>query len=245
MSGATSPAGPESPGALLASRYHEDPALSAEDIACSAGYRLLFEAVGFELHTGEWLQLTGPNGSGKTTLLRAIAGLVRPARGTILWHGIPRMAGSPAWHASMLFQGHHAGWKECLSTLENLSLQVQLDQGLGEGSAVPSATSHEDALERCGLQGRGALSYARLSAGQRRRLSLARLACSTHALWLLDEPTTALDSAGQSLFGRLLTEHLKRGGCAVVATHLPIATDSVPRVLDLGEHAGTAPKGLG
>ena len=111
MSGAASSAGLETPGALLAARYHEDPALSAEDIACSAGYRLLFEAVGFELHAGEWLQLTGPNGSGKTTLLRAIAGLVRPARGTIRWHGIPTHGGIPSLAREHALSGTHR-WLE-------------------------------------------------------------------------------------------------------------------------------------
>ena len=120
MNGAGGAAAPVTPDPSLVSRSGRRPALSVEDIACSAGYRLLFEAITFELGTGQWIQLTGPNGSGKTTLLRAIAGLVRPTRGSVRWNGVPRIAGSPEWHASMLYQGHGAGWKDALPTITQL-----------------------------------------------------------------------------------------------------------------------------
>lgn len=211
--------------------------LAVDALRCSAGYRLLFDSLSFRLPPGRWLRLTGPNGAGKSTLLRALAGLGRPAAGEIRWNGVRREPGSAEWHSVMLYQGHAAGWKDTFSAHDNLALQRALDSGLqpGDGSA-----EIDELLERCGLQSRTGLSFARLSAGQRHRLSLARLAGATRKLWLLDEPTTALDGAGQALFGRLLSEHLTGGGCAVIATHLPIACDQVALELDLGARSGTA-----
>ena len=215
-----------------------EPGLAVDAIRCIAGYRVLFDSLSFQLPPGRWLRLTGPNGAGKSTLLRALAGLGRPAAGEIRWNGVLRQPGSAEWHSAMLYQGHSAGWKDTFSAHDNLALQRALDSGLqpGDGSA-----EIDELLERCGLQSRASLSFARLSAGQRHRLSLARLAGARRQLWLLDEPTTTLDGAGQALFGRLLAEHLKRGGCAVIATHLPIACDQVALELDLGTRSGTAP----
>jgi heme exporter protein A len=174
------------------------------------------------------------------SLLRALAGLGRPAAGEVRWNGALREPGSAEWHSVMLYQGHSAGWKDTFSARDNLALQRALDSGLQPGDGWSEI---DELLERCGLQSRTSLSFARLSAGQRHRLSLARLAGSKRRLWLLDEPTTALDGAGQELFGQLLSEHLTRGGCAVIATHLPIACDQVAVELDLGTRSGTAPSG--
>ncbi|MEY4213483.1 MAG: hypothetical protein RL458_1709 [Pseudomonadota bacterium] len=214
--------------------------LAVDALRCVAGYRLLFDSLSFQLPPGRWLRLTGPNGAGKSTLLRALAGLGRPAAGEIRWNGALREPGSAEWHSVMLYQGHSAGWKDTFSARDNLALQRALDSGLQPGDGWSEI---DELLERCGLQSRTSLSFARLSAGQRHRLSLARLAGAKRSLWLLDEPTTALDSAGQALFGRLLSEHLARGGCAVIATHLPIACDQVAVELDLGTRSGTAPSG--
>jgi len=216
--------------------------LAVDGLACSAGYRLLFKSLSFQLPPGQWLRLTGPNGSGKSTLIRAIAGLGRPAEGRVMWDGVARQSGSTEWHSVMLYQGHAAGWKDALSTRDNLVLQRALDSGL----PAEHARSEVDALlERCGLLSRANLSFQRLSAGQRHRLSLARLAGAQRKLWLLDEPTTALDSHGQALFGRLLSEHLTQGGSAVIATHQPIDCDRPPIELDLGARAGTMPAAAG
>lgn len=216
----------------------DDLGLRADAIACSAGYRLLFDSLSFHLPPGRWLRLTGPNGSGKSTLLRALAGLGRPTSGQVLWNGHARQPGTSEWHSVMLYQGHAAGWKDAFSARDNLMLQWRLDNGLCE----PEATADLDSLlERCGLHSGASLAFQRLSAGQRHRLSLARLAGSNRPLWLLDEPTTALDGAGQTLFGRILNEHLAHGGCAVIATHLPIACEREAIELDLGRRAGTMP----
>ncbi len=213
--------------------------LQVEGLACSAGYRLLFHDLDLRLAPGNWLRLSGPNGSGKSTLLRTIAGLIRQESGQVLWNGSPRQPGSADWHAQMLYQGHAAGWKDHFNAGENLALQLDLDRAGDPVIDVPATV--RTLLGRAGLASRHALAFNRLSAGQRHRLSLARLAASEHALWLLDEPTTALDQAGQALFGELLRAHLQRGACAIVATHLPIESVHEGEVLDLGQFQGTAP----
>src|SRR5690606_8434034 len=108
-----------------------NPGLEISELACAAGVRTLFSGVSFTVPNGRWLALTGPNGTGKTTLLRAIAGLVRPTAGDVRWRGRSRQVGSPDWHAACLFQGHAAGWKDAMSTVDNLGLQLSLDGGRG------------------------------------------------------------------------------------------------------------------
>ena len=197
-----------------------DARLVCRDLACTMGRRTLFAELAFGLDDGQWLRLTGDNGSGKSTLLRIVAGLIRPNAGEVVWSGARRRAGDPAWHAVMLYQGHATGWKELLSARENLLQQALLDLGptLDAGAAV------DGALDRVGLGRQRHLPFARLSAGQRRRVGLARLAFSRRPLWLLDEPNTALDTDGQALFAALLDAHLAAGRCAIVATHLEVPT---------------------
>ena len=203
--------------------------IAALELSCAAGIRTLFSGLSFEVPPGCWLQLTGPNGTGKTTLLRALAGLARPVAGEVRWKTTARRAGDPSWHSICLFQGHAAGWKDGLTVTDNLRLQRELDGGASGASAA--------LLDRVGLARQARLPFGRLSAGQRRRLSLARLADSRRPLWLLDEPTTALDTAGQALFGELLEAHLSRGGIALVATHQPLPVRENPIELSLAAHA--------
>ncbi len=210
----------------------DEAALSIRELACTVGLRPLFEGLAFDLGAGTWLRLAGPNGCGKSTLLRAISGLIRPTAGEVFWHGRLRESGSPLWVGEVLYQGHLAGWKEALSPAENLALQLTLDRG--RAASLVEVAAH---LGRTGLSRQAHLPFQRLSAGQRQRLSLARLAASHQTLWLLDEPTSALDAEGQRLFGELLDTHLARGGCALVATHLPIDCETASHQLELARYA--------
>jgi heme exporter protein A len=187
--------------------------LEARALACSRGAVTLFRGVGFRLAPGEWMAVRGPNGSGKTTLLRCVAGLTRADEGAVLWDGEDIRRGASRYHASLLFTGHLAGIKDDLTAEENLHGALAL-RGI---ESTPQA--RREALEEAGLGKRRMLPARRLSAGQRRRIGLARLVLDPAPLWALDEPLTALDDAGCALFGRLLERHLARGGLALLATH--------------------------
>ena len=207
-------------------------ALEVRDLSCTVGNRTLFKSLGFSLDSGRWVMLTGANGTGKSTLLRILAGLVAPTGGEVRWQGAPRGAHDPDWHASFVYQGHSSGWKDQLSTRENLAMQAWLD--MPDSASAQREQAVDRSIERLGLGRQRHLPFARLSAGQRRRLGLARLPMSSRPLWLLDEPTTALDAAGQQLFASILDEHLQGGGCAIVATHLELPTASPAQPLRLG-----------
>jgi heme exporter protein A len=187
--------------------------LAARGLTASRGANRLFRDVGFEVDGGEWVALRGANGSGKTTLLRCVAGLAHADAGETEWNGTPCAQAREAFHADLLYAGHLPGIKDELSAEENLHTALALR---GVACAAPGL---REALETVGLFARRKLPARRLSAGQRRRIGLARLYVDPAPLWLLDEPLTALDSEGQALFGRLLARHLARGGLAVIATH--------------------------
>jgi heme exporter protein A len=200
-------------------------ALEARDLACSRGGAALFRDVAFGVTAGEWLALRGANGSGKTTLLRCVAGLTRPDAGEVFWDGRGATAGS--FRAEFVYAGHAPGIKDDLSAAENLRDTLRL-------RAAPAAEdAMREALAQVGLDKRRHLPARRLSAGQRRRIGLARLALDPAPLWLLDEPLTALDDNGQRIFSGLLQRHLARGGLAVIATHHDVAP-AAARELRLG-----------
>ncbi len=204
--------------------------LETRALACVAGYRPLFASLDLRIASGQWTMLVGANGSGKSTLLRTIAGLARPAAGEIRWRGTPRRVNDAEWRAQCVYQGHAAGWKDAFDVRENLSMQLALD-GLQPGAGAVDA-----AIDRVGLTRQAKLPFARLSAGQRRRVSLARLSCSHgRALWLLDEPGTALDADGLRLLGALIDAHLHEGGLALVATHQPLPCAETPTRLSLDD----------
>jgi heme exporter protein A len=191
--------------------------LSASNLSCVRGDRALFDGIDFEVGAGEWLHVRGANGCGKTSLLRLLAGLSKPAQGEIRWCGEP--ANDDTYRGDLLFLGHHAAVKEDLTALENLQLASSLD---GEQLSRQEAVA---ALRRFGLQGREDLPVRFLSAGQKRRVLLARLVTRKARLWVLDEPFTALDTRAVQFLGTLIGEHLAGGGMAVVTSHqaIPIA----------------------
>jgi heme exporter protein A len=191
--------------------------LEARALACSRGAATLFRDITFSIAPGEWVAVRGANGSGKTTLLRCVAGLTRADRGEIRWDGESIRDARARFRANLLFSGHLPGIKDDLSAEENLQGALAL-RGIRATLAACRA-----ALSEVGLEKRRLLPARRLSAGQRRRIGLARLILDPAPLWTLDEPLTALDDDGQQLFARLLERHLARGGLALVATHHDLA----------------------
>jgi heme exporter protein A len=185
--------------------------LSGRGVRCVRGGREVFSGIDFEVSSGEALAVTGANGAGKTSLLRLIAGLLTAAGGSIALEGggteltLPEQA-----H----YLGHRDALKPALSVAENLCFWRDF---IG-GDAFDAGAS----LAAVGLDHATHLPAAFLSAGQRRRLSIARLLVVRRTVWLLDEPANALDAAGQSLFTALMGDHLARGGLIVAATHAPL-----------------------
>ncbi|MGE4241087.1 cytochrome c biogenesis heme-transporting ATPase CcmA [Ramlibacter sp.] len=187
--------------------------LSVQRLACVRGERPLFAGVGFTLQPGEWAHVRGANGSGKTSLLRILAGLSPADEGEVLWNGTPIGEDAEAWRRDMLYLGHHSALKEELTGLENLQFAAQLD-----GCALPYDRALA-ALARFGLAGREDLPVRVLSAGQKRRVLLARTVTRPHGVWILDEPFTALDARAVDMLTGLVSRHLDGGGMAVITSH--------------------------
>jgi heme exporter protein A len=191
--------------------------LAARNLAAIKGERLLFRGLGFDLPPGGALALTGPNGSGKTTLLRLLAGLARPLAGQVLWNG-EAIAGE-ALRVRLRYVGHLPGVKAALTPAETLAFEARL---LGASTGAVEA-----ALAAFALEPLAALPARVLSAGQRRRLALARLALAPAALWLLDEPASGLDAANEARLWDLARRHRAAGGSLVVATHAAVPLEGL------------------
>ncbi|MDO6764768.1 cytochrome c biogenesis heme-transporting ATPase CcmA [Agarivorans sp. 1_MG-2023] len=202
--------------------------LKASELCCVREERVLFDGLSFTLLPGEILQIAGPNGAGKTSLLRLIAGLSRPESGEIIWqdHSITQDADS--YHRDCLYLGHHAGVKAELSALENLRFYLGL---AGQSLAQEQLYA---LLTRVGLAGLEEEPVAHLSAGQQRRVALARLWLVKRKLWILDEPFTAIDKQGVAYLEQVILEHAKSGGMVLLTTHqeLNIAPEHY-RVLEI------------
>jgi heme exporter protein A len=198
--------------------------LSATGLRAVRGGREVFVNQSFTVGSGELLAVTGPNGSGKSTLLRLLGGLVRPAAGTVTLDPAAEEGIAGAVH----YLGHLDALKPGFTVEENLAFWRKVWGG--EGLAP------EEALDRVGLAHLADLPAGILSAGQRRRVAIARLLLSRRPVWLLDEPTTALDAEAEKGLGGIIEEHLAGGGIAVVATHRPLAVPPAA-TLALGQAA--------
>ncbi|WP_458758670.1 heme ABC exporter ATP-binding protein CcmA [Afipia sp. TerB] len=189
--------------------------LSGRGLTCVRGGRGVFSGLDLDVAASQALAVTGPNGAGKSSLLRILAGLLHPESGAIVLEG-----GDPersiGEHAHYL--GHRDPFKPALTVRENLEFWQQF---LGGEHADVG-----DSLSRAGIGHAAELPAVVLSAGQRRRLSMARLVAVKRPIWLLDEPISALDAAGQKLFASLMTRHLKNGGLIIAATHGPLGIEA-------------------
>jgi heme exporter protein A len=186
--------------------------LGARGVLCYRGEHCLFRQLDLDLAPGEVLHVQGRNGSGKTTLLRILCGLVQADEGEILWNGESIRRCRSEFNADLIYVGHHDGLKGELTPLENLAMDQTLN--VARDNADASA-----ALATLGLHNRDDVPCRALSAGQKRRVSLARLMVTQAKLWVLDEPLTALDPAGRQAVADLLTEHAQAGGMAIYTTH--------------------------
>jgi heme exporter protein A len=185
--------------------------LRAEDLTAIRGERLVFRDVGFTIAEGGALILSGRNGAGKTTLLRLLAGLVRPEAGRLFWNEMDALSDSTAHAGRVALLGHQDALKPGLTAAENLAFAARL-------SGRPVAA----ALADLGLEELADLPVRMLSAGQKRRLALARVSLSSGRLWLLDEPTLGLDDPAVERLGALLARHRAAGGLIVAATHVAL-----------------------
>jgi heme exporter protein A len=195
--------------------------LEARSLGCVRGTRLLFEDISFQIRPGEIRQVRGTNGAGKTSLLRILCGLSLPEHGEVLWDGAPIDQDRARYHAQLAYVGHAPGLKLDLTARENLLFTLSLQ----------SAQEHVDidvVLERVGLDASANLLCRHLSAGQLRRVAIARLHLARALLWILDEPCSAIDSQGVSDIEALLGTHLDTGGMVIFTSHQAIKIGQYP-----------------
>ncbi|MFI8416774.1 cytochrome c biogenesis heme-transporting ATPase CcmA [Serratia sp. NPDC078593] len=190
--------------------------LEAKNLSCVRDERTLFSALSFSVEPGEIVQVEGPNGAGKTSLLRIVTGLARPACGEVLWRGQNTLRCREQYHGDLLYLGHQPGINALLTPFENLQFY----------QATRGATGRQSiwqALEKVDLVGYEEIPVAQLSAGQQRRVALARLWLSQSPLWILDEPLTAIDKQGVGELISLFEQHAQQGGMIVLTTHQDLA----------------------
>ena len=204
------------------------------DLVCLRGGRIVLTDLCFRVEAGGALLVTGPNGSGKSSLLRLMAGLIRPLAGSLLWRGEPVARDRERFRAECRYLGHQDAVKPALTVAENLTFSARLAGGGGDRI--------DEALSRFGLDALADLSARLLSAGQRRRVALARLVAAPAPLWLLDEPTVALDGDSIRAVEEVVAMHRREGGIAVVSTNAPV---DVPGAEPLVLTPGMAAVGCG
>lgn len=198
--------------------------LKAENLSAKRGEDLLFRKLNFCVNSGEALVLTGRNGSGKSTLLRVVAGFIRPESGKVIFQS-QSTESRPAREACH-YLGHRNGMKAELSVSENLHFWKDFLGDVEGGTGL----SIEEAADIIGLSSITHLPYGYLSAGQQRRFAMARLLVAYRPVWILDEPTAALDAKADAMFSDLVRTHLANGGMALAATHQPLGLDNAQQL---------------
>ena len=210
-----------------------EPLLELRDVVCERDDQALFAPVSLRLRAGDVVQLEGPNGIGKTSLLRCLVGLSSRSRGELSWRGRPLAQARAEFAADTLFLGHAAGLKAALSARENLRWWAGV-----RGFDAPAA---DRALAKVGLAGYEDSPCYQLSAGQQRRVALARLFLRPAALWILDEPFTAIDRHGAAELEGWLAAQADGGGAVLLTTHQPLNLPRPVTKLALAEPEGEAP----
>jgi heme exporter protein A len=200
--------------------------LSVDKVHVWRGDRHVLKGVSLTLGPRQLLHISGPNGSGKTTLLRVVCGLLRPEQGEVSWGGQSISGVRLEYQAQLAYASHEPALKADLTALENLRFAVGLKRRV-------TIKDLRDSLERTGAAACADLPARVLSAGQRRRVAMARVLAMGASLWLLDEPFTNLDAAGAELMSALLRSHVEKGGAALVVAHHDLTVDVDSRRLDL------------
>ena len=204
--------------------------LEVSNLTAIRDERVLFENLQFEIKPGELVQIEGRNGTGKTTLLRIVTGLGDREEGIIKWKGEEVEKSRDVFHQDLLFLGHQTGVKRELTALENLRFYQSIQNNRSSDEELFTA------LTQVGLAGREDVPVAQLSAGQQRRVALARLWLSKQILWILDEPLTAIDKQGVKVLESLFASHADNGGIVVLTTHQDMFSDSPKlRKIKLGD----------
>lgn len=201
--------------------------LSATGMSIWRGEHLLVDDVDVSVSSGSILQIQGTNGSGKTTLLRALIGLAEFDEGNIIWCGEPIRRVQDNMHARLIYLGHKAGITAGLTPLENL-LALCPELATVEGGEVAARERIQQVLDELGIGERIDLPSAALSAGQQRRVSLARLRLQSASLWVLDEPLTSLDVNGYAWVKAEIQRHVGEGGAVMFTTHQSLSFDPLP-----------------
>ena len=200
--------------------------LQACNLGCIRGERKVFSGINFTLNPGESLIISGPNGSGKSSLLRILSGLLKPSKGELLWQGESVFQNIEGYRPLLNFVGHSDCIKPSMTVSEHLIFWSKLR---GDQSSVEEALEKTDLLNLAQTPGRF------LSAGQKKRVSLARLLTSGAPLWFLDEPTVTLDSESEKILENLILKHRSCEGIVVVATHSNFKIDKAHK-LNMGSH---------
>ncbi len=210
--------------------------LATVDLECIRGDRVLFSHLNIEIPPGIILQIEGRNGCGKTSLLRLLCGIMMPSEGQILWNGTDISEDRAEYYADAAYLGHHNGIKGELTALENLHFAQALSASMSEEDLF-------DILARLALRGYEDIPCRHLSAGQNRRVALARLLATEAKVWILDEPFTALDRKGIQVVEEIFEAHVANGGIIILTTHHPLKRDNpYYRALNLEEAASPQAK---